>query len=70
MADLTMTQWRSWKTHLVPLLYDWFMNHELEWPSQACRYTPWTHVCFVEYVTTCQCGMQQAAFEWAVVLRQ
>jgi hypothetical protein len=38
MADLSMTQWRSWKSQLVPLLYDWFINHELEWPSQACRY--------------------------------
>ncbi|WIA34025.1 hypothetical protein OEZ86_012406 [Tetradesmus obliquus] len=33
-------QYRAWKTQLVPLLYDWFSNHNLTWPSQACRWGP------------------------------
>lgn len=37
MADLTSAQWRAWKTQLVPVLYDWFVNHKLVWPSQAVR---------------------------------
>ena len=30
-------QFRIWKTQLVPLIYDWFSNHNLTWPTQACR---------------------------------
>ena len=30
-------QFRVWKTQLVPLIYDWFMNNTLNWPTQACR---------------------------------
>ncbi len=33
-------QFRAWKTQLVPLMYDWFTNHKLNWPSQACRCAP------------------------------
>ncbi|KAF8066179.1 D-cysteine desulfhydrase 1 [Scenedesmus sp. PABB004] len=36
-APLDDAQFRAWKTQLVPLLYDWFSNHNLTWPSQACR---------------------------------
>ena len=28
------SQWKS----LVPVLYDWFANHNLVWPSQSCRW--------------------------------
>lgn len=38
MAEMSLSQWRAWKSQLVPLLYDWFMNHKLVWPSQACRW--------------------------------
>ncbi len=31
------SQFRIWKTQLVPLIYDWFSNHNLTWPTQACR---------------------------------
>jgi hypothetical protein len=31
------SQFRVWKTQLVPLIYDWFSNHNLTWPTQACR---------------------------------
>ena len=30
-------QFRIWKTEVVPLIYDWFSNHNLTWPTQACR---------------------------------
>jgi len=30
-------QYRTWKTQLVPLMYDWLCNSHLTWPSQACR---------------------------------
>ncbi|KIZ06543.1 histone-binding protein RBBP4 [Monoraphidium neglectum] len=33
-------QFRIWKTQLVPLIYDWFSNHNLAWPTQACRWGP------------------------------
>jgi hypothetical protein len=33
-------QFRLWKTQLVPLIYDWFSNHNLTWPTQACRWGP------------------------------
>ncbi|KAI8467538.1 MAG: WD40-repeat-containing domain protein [Monoraphidium minutum] len=33
-------QFRVWKTQLVPLIYDWFSNHNLCWPTQACRWGP------------------------------
>lgn len=34
--DERYTQWKS----LVPVLYDWFANHNLVWPSQSCRWGP------------------------------
>lgn len=33
--DEKYVQWKS----LVPVLYDWFANHNLVWPSLSCRYT-------------------------------
>ncbi|GBF95359.1 hypothetical protein Rsub_07787 [Raphidocelis subcapitata] len=33
-------QFRIWKTQLAPLIYDWFSNHNLKWPTQACRWGP------------------------------
>ena len=30
-------QFRTWKTQMVPLLYDWISHHHLEWPTQAVR---------------------------------
>lgn len=33
-ADEKYVQWKS----LVPVLYDWFANHNLVWPSLSCRY--------------------------------
>ncbi|KAM1011127.1 hypothetical protein ACFX13_047263 [Malus domestica] len=30
------TQWKS----LVPVLYDWLVNHNLVWPSLSCRWGP------------------------------
>lgn len=32
--DEKYVQWKS----LVPVLYDWFANHNLVWPSLSCRY--------------------------------
>lgn len=32
--DEQYVQWKS----LVPVLYDWFANHNLVWPSLSCRY--------------------------------
>lgn len=32
-ADVKYNQWKS----LVPVLYDWFANHNLVWPSLSCR---------------------------------
>lgn len=33
-VDDKYTQWKA----LVPVLYDWFANHNLLWPSLSCRY--------------------------------
>ncbi len=30
-------QYDKWK-QLTPLLYDWFTNHNLTWPSLSCRW--------------------------------
>ncbi|KAK4479569.1 hypothetical protein RD792_015087 [Penstemon davidsonii] len=27
-------QWKS----LIPVIYDWYANHKLVWPSLSCRY--------------------------------
>ncbi|WOH11269.1 hypothetical protein DCAR_0830750 [Daucus carota subsp. sativus] len=35
-VDDKYTQWKS----LVPVLYDWFANHNLIWPSLSCRWGP------------------------------
>ncbi|CAK9144127.1 unnamed protein product [Ilex paraguariensis] len=35
-VDEKYTQWKS----LVPVLYDWFSNHNLVWPSLSCRWGP------------------------------
>ncbi|KAF2285140.1 hypothetical protein GH714_038803 [Hevea brasiliensis] len=35
-VDDKYTQWKS----LVPVLYDWFSNHNLIWPSLSCRWGP------------------------------
>ncbi|KAL8102573.1 WD-40 repeat-containing protein MSI4-like [Apium graveolens] len=35
-VDEKYTQWKS----LVPVLYDWFANHNLLWPSLSCRWGP------------------------------
>ncbi|XP_078432011.1 transducin family protein / WD-40 repeat family protein [Wolffia australiana] len=35
-VDERYTQWKS----LVPVLYDWFANHNLVWPSLSCRWGP------------------------------
>nr|GMC58910.1 WD-40 repeat-containing protein MSI4-like [Ipomoea batatas] len=35
-ADEKYAQWKS----LVPVLYDWFANHNLVWPSLSCRWGP------------------------------
>lgn len=32
-VDEKYAQWKS----LVPVLYDWFANHNLVWPSLSCR---------------------------------
>lgn len=29
--------YKAWKLS-VPMLYDWFANHHLAWPSLCCRY--------------------------------
>nr|XP_016515591.1 PREDICTED: WD-40 repeat-containing protein MSI4-like [Nicotiana tabacum] len=34
--DEKYVQWKS----LVPVLYDWFANHNLVWPSLSCRWGP------------------------------
>jgi hypothetical protein len=31
------TQYRVWKTQVVPIIYDWFSNHHLEWTTQTVR---------------------------------
>ncbi|XP_031114937.1 WD-40 repeat-containing protein MSI4-like [Ipomoea triloba] len=35
-VDEKYAQWKS----LVPVLYDWFANHNLVWPSLSCRWGP------------------------------
>ncbi|CAN4085036.1 unnamed protein product [Withania somnifera] len=35
-VDEKYVQWKS----LVPVLYDWFTNHNLVWPSLSCRWGP------------------------------
>ncbi|PHT75788.1 WD-40 repeat-containing protein MSI4 [Capsicum annuum] len=35
-VDEKYVQWKS----LVPVLYDWFANHNLVWPSLSCRWGP------------------------------
>ncbi|KAF3450610.1 hypothetical protein FNV43_RR06699 [Rhamnella rubrinervis] len=35
-VDERYAQWKS----LVPILYDWFANHNLVWPSLSCRWGP------------------------------
>ncbi|CAH9083908.1 unnamed protein product [Cuscuta europaea] len=35
-SDEKYDQWKS----LVPVLYDWFANHNLVWPSLSCRWGP------------------------------
>lgn len=30
-------QYDKWK-QLTPLMYDWFTNHNLTWPSLSCRW--------------------------------
>ncbi|KAJ3694985.1 hypothetical protein LUZ60_000362 [Juncus effusus] len=35
-VDERYTQWKS----LIPVLYDWFANHNLVWPSLSCRWGP------------------------------
>lgn len=32
-VDERYAQWKS----LIPVLYDWFANHNLVWPSLSCR---------------------------------
>ncbi|CAM8899687.1 hypothetical protein QQ045_012439 [Rhodiola kirilowii] len=34
--DEKYTQWKS----LIPVIYDWFANHNLVWPSLSCRWGP------------------------------
>jgi len=41
-VDERYTQWKS----LVPVLYDWFANHNLVWPSLSCRYSTYSSFCF------------------------
>lgn len=44
VVDDKYTQWKA----LVPVLYDWFANHNLLWPSLSCRYLiqPFSVSCF------------------------
>ncbi|KAF7030150.1 hypothetical protein CFC21_041754 [Triticum aestivum] len=35
-VDERYAQWKS----LIPVLYDWFANHNLVWPSLSCRWGP------------------------------
>ncbi|WOL20403.1 hypothetical protein Cni_G29208 [Canna indica] len=35
-VDERYTQWKF----LIPVLYDWFANHNLVWPSLSCRWGP------------------------------
>ncbi|KAK2368789.1 WD-40 repeat-containing protein MSI4 [Trifolium repens] len=30
-------RYSQWKSH-IPVLYDWFVNHNLVWPTQSCRW--------------------------------
>ncbi|KAK2425191.1 WD-40 repeat-containing protein MSI4 [Trifolium repens] len=30
-------RYSQWKSH-IPVLYDWFVNHNLLWPTQSCRW--------------------------------
>ncbi|KAK2382958.1 WD-40 repeat-containing protein MSI4 [Trifolium repens] len=30
-------RYNQWKSH-IPVLYDWFVNHNLVWPTQSCRW--------------------------------
>lgn len=32
--DADYLQWKS----RIPLIYDWFTNHNLAWPSLSCRF--------------------------------
>ncbi|KAG6511182.1 hypothetical protein ZIOFF_029237 [Zingiber officinale] len=43
-VDERYTQWKS----LVPVLYDWFANHNLVWPSLSCR--PYLGFCWKSLV--------------------
>ncbi|AQK97801.1 WD-40 repeat-containing protein MSI4 [Zea mays] len=42
-VDERYAQWKS----LIPVLYDWFANHNLVWPSLSCRKMP----CSLHHVT-------------------
>ncbi|XP_008793220.1 WD-40 repeat-containing protein MSI4-like isoform X1 [Phoenix dactylifera] len=35
-GDESYNQWKA----AIPLVYDWFTNHNLVWPSQSCRWGP------------------------------
>ncbi|XP_024542492.1 WD-40 repeat-containing protein MSI4 [Selaginella moellendorffii] len=39
MEDAIEERYTRWKSS-VPLLYDWFTNHNLTWPSLSCRWGP------------------------------
>lgn len=44
-VDDRYSQWKS----LVPVLYDWFANHNLVWPSLSCRYSSLFYLFFRFY---------------------
>jgi hypothetical protein len=35
---LVEDKYNQWKSH-IPVLYDWFVNHNLVWPTQSCRWS-------------------------------
>ncbi|XP_074361683.1 WD-40 repeat-containing protein MSI4-like isoform X2 [Apium graveolens] len=39
MQERSVELYAKWKS-LVPVLYDWFANHRLVWPSLSCRWGP------------------------------
>lgn len=45
-VDDKYTQWKT----LVPVLYDWFANHNLLWPSLSCRSLS---LCVYVYICLC-----------------
>lgn len=51
-VDDRYSQWKS----IIPVLYDWFANHNLVWPSLSCRYSPFLgffHALFIYRVYLC-----------------